>query len=130
MPEVPQDWRSAILQRINEIEAEVRKAQAVHEEILDLTDSLKASLDPNLDEKFEGGSEEYRAIPLDEIDEWGKQRAAAMQVLRNEIDAQALAYAWRPMIPVDSGEALPWEDVSTRPSFKMYSPMRKNYTGI
>jgi len=95
MPEVPQDWRSAILQRINEIEAEVRKAQAVHEQILDLTDSLKASLDPKLDEKFEVGAEEYRAIPLDEVDEWGKQRVAGMQVLKNEIDAQALAYAQR-----------------------------------
>jgi hypothetical protein len=73
IPEVPQDWRSAILQRINEIEAEVRKAQAVHEEILDLTDSLKASLDPKLDQDMETAQQELAAgdtIPVETLDGW------------------------------------------------------------
>jgi hypothetical protein len=73
IPEVPQDWQSAILRRINEIEAEVRKAQAVHEEILDLTDSLKASLDPKLDQDMETAQQERAAgdtIPVETLDGW------------------------------------------------------------
>jgi hypothetical protein len=90
--------REVALRFVRDLERERDGIKDQLEVIEEYIQGLKQQIDPKLDEKFEAGAgdyQEYRTIPLDEIDEWGKQRAAGMQVLKNEIDAQALAYAQR-----------------------------------